>query len=291
MSQPAVIVVNSHVVTGSVGGRSSVFALERLGFPVWSLTTVSLGWHPGHGRSTRIVPDDALFAAAVGDLARSPALAGVGAILVGYLGSAGQVAPLADMVRALKAANPAARFLYDPDIGDNGVLFVPEATAAAARDGLLPLADIATPNRFELGWLSGRTLSSLEDAAAAAAALGPGEVVVTSAAVSDREIATLLIAHGAGAIARQRAVPGTPKGTGDLFAALYLAHRLNGVAAWPSLARAASAVAELAARAAAERADELPLAEGQAAFVAGGEDVTIAPLIIPEQAARETRPA
>jgi len=287
LSQPAVIVVNSHVVTGSVGGRSSVFALERLGFPVWSLTTVSLGWHPGHGRSTRIAPDDAAFAAAAGDLGRAPGLAGVGAILIGYLGSAGQVAPLADLVRALKAANPAARFLYDPDIGDNDVLFVPEATASAARDRLLPLADIATPNRFELAWLTGRTLSSLDDVARAAAALGPHEVAVTSASVSGGEIASLLLAHGAPHVARQRAVAGTPKGTGDLFAAIYLAQRLNGVPATTALARAASAVGRLAAMAAAEHVDELPLAAGQDAFRSDGTDVAVTPL----EAARGTRPA
>ena len=40
MAKPAVIVVNSLVARGGVGGRASVFALERLGFPVWSVPTV-----------------------------------------------------------------------------------------------------------------------------------------------------------------------------------------------------------------------------------------------------------
>ena len=155
--KPAVIVVNSHVVRGSVGGRAAVFALEHMGFPVWSLPTVSLAWHPGRGRSTRTLPEPRAFAATADELAASPKLGEVKAILVGYIGDVGQVAPIARLVRAVKD-NPGARFLYDPNIGDGGSLFQPADLAAEARDALLPLADIATPNRFELGWLSGRPL-------------------------------------------------------------------------------------------------------------------------------------
>jgi pyridoxine kinase len=276
--QPPVIVVNSHVVRGSVGGRSSVFALERLGFPVWSLTTVALGWHPGHGRSTRIVPEDAAFAAAVGDLARSPALAGVGGLLIGYLGSEGQVGPLADLVMALKTVNPAARFLYDPDIGDNDTLFVPAGLAARARDRLLPLADIATPNRFELGWLTGTTPASEADVIAAARKLGPSEVVATSAMASPSEIASLVLAAGSVQRATHAASAKTPKGTGDLFAALYLGHRLMGKTPGAAVVSSAGAVAHLAALAATMGEDELPLAVGQDAFFGTGASVTLTPV-------------
>jgi pyridoxine kinase len=278
VSQPPVIVVNSHVVRGSVGGRSSVFALQRLGFPVWSLTTVSLGWHPGHGRSTRIAPDDAAFAAAVADLARSPALSGVGAILIGYLGSEGQVEPLAELVTALKTVNLAASFLYDPDIGDNGTLFVSAGLAAKARDALLPLADIATPNRFELGWLTGTVPESEAEVIAAAKRLGPREVVVTSALTSPAEIASVLLADGAVQRATHAAAAKTPKGTGDLFAALYLARRLTGRSPGGALAAAADAVAHLAEQAAALGEDELPLAAGQDAFLMEGAAVRLTQL-------------
>jgi pyridoxine kinase len=265
-------------VRGSVGGRSSVFALQRLGFPVWSLTTVSLGWHPGHGRSTRIAPDEAAFAAAVGDLARSPALSGVGAILIGYLGSEGQVEPLAELVAALKTVNPAAPFLYDPDIGDNGTLFVSQGLAAKARDRLLPLADIATPNRFELGWLTGTSPQAEADVIAAAKKLGPREVVVTSALASPAEITSILLADGAVQRATHAASAKTPKGTGDLFAALYLARRLSRLSAGAALARAAGAVARLAAEAAAVGEDELPLAAGQDALLEEGSAVRLTPV-------------
>ena len=45
--------------------------------------------------------------------------------------------------------------LVDPVLGDAGRLYVAQETAEAIRDRLIPLADIATPNLFELGWLTG----------------------------------------------------------------------------------------------------------------------------------------
>jgi pyridoxine kinase len=274
LARPAVIVVNSHVVRGGVGGRSAVPALERMGFPVWSLTTVALAWHPGHGRSTRTVPDAAAFEATVAELAASPKLGEVGAILIGYLGAIGQVDPLAQLVMAVKR-NPSARFLYDPNIGDGGTLFQPAVLAAKARDVLLPLADIATPNRFELGWLTGAPVKTGEDVAKAAARLGPGEVVVTSASEAGGVIATMLAADGLVTTAEQTAVMDAPKGTGDLFAALYLGQRLKGRAGVEATRRAAAAVGRSIARAAAEGLDELPAAASADDLDGNPDDVAI----------------
>ena len=71
MSPPAVLVISSHVVRGSVGARAA-FALERLGHRTWTLPTVVLPWHPGHGRAHRMVPAEGDFAALCDDLARAP---------------------------------------------------------------------------------------------------------------------------------------------------------------------------------------------------------------------------
>ncbi len=88
--KPAVIVATSQVVRGAVGGRSTLFALERLGFRVWHLPTILLGWNPKYGPSTRVIPDEASFAGMVDDLIGSRWLGDVGAVLTGYLGAAHQ---------------------------------------------------------------------------------------------------------------------------------------------------------------------------------------------------------
>ena len=228
-SNPAVIVISSHVVRGAVGNRAAVFALESLGYPVWAVPTVTLPWHPGHGRATRLVPDETGFAALTADLIKAPWLGEVGAILTGYLGSAAQAAPVAALVKALKALNPDAVYLCDPVIGDISGLYVAKETAAAIRDQLMPLADIATPNRFELGWLSGRSLYDNNAVIDAALQLAAPTVVATSAhAMMSGSTGNLLISQNETIMAEHRLVDGPSNGLGDLTSALFLARRLYG---------------------------------------------------------------
>ncbi|CAN5158891.1 pyridoxal kinase PdxY [soil metagenome] len=275
MQKSAVIVVNSLVSRGSVGGRASVFVLERLGFPVISVPTRILAWHPGHGPATAINPDPAAFACLIGDLAGAPWLGEVGAIVTGYFGDPSQPEVAAGLVAAVRKANPAAVFLCDPIIGDGGRLFQPEATARAIGAHLLPIADIATPNRFELGWFSGREPADNSAMIAAARALGPKEVVVTSAFGALGEIANLAVTRDRVARAAHAALPSVPHGTGDLIAALYLAHRLGGRAPAEALERSAAAVLRLLRLAEKLGVDELPLAAGQEAFLAEPDGVTV----------------
>lgn len=257
---PAVIVLSSHVVRGSVGNRAIVFALERLGFPVWAVPTVVLPWHTGHGRGTRIVPEAEQFAALTGELERAPWLGEVGAVLSGYLGNPGQAAAVASLVGAVKARNPDAVYLCDPVMGDAPGLYIPQATAEAIRAHLLPLADITTPNRFELDWLSGAVSNSNAEAARAALALGPSTVLVTSAhAMMAGSIGNLLVTPQDVLLAEHRLVPNPPKGTGDLASALLLAHLLEGKPAEKALQTTTAAVFEAVARAVKRGADELML--------------------------------
>jgi pyridoxine kinase len=278
LSKPAVIVISSHVVRGSVGGRASVFALERLGFPVWSVPTVVLPWHPGHGRGTRVPVPAADFAALVADLAGSKWLGEVGAVLSGYLGSAEQAEAIARLVAALKQRNPSALYLCDPIVGDSHGLFQPEAVVAAIRERLLPRADILTPNRHELGWLAGRSVGNNGVIVAAVRALGIGEAAVTSAFAPAGEIGTLIVARDEASLVTHRRIADVPHGTGDLFAALHLGHRLDGVAPVDAAAQAASSVLRLIELAAETNSDEMPLAAGQGAFLARTENVTVVPM-------------
>jgi pyridoxine kinase len=267
VAKPAVIVVNSLVARGGVGGRASVFALERLGFPVWFVPTVTLSWHPGHGPATRLVPEAEGFDGMVGDLAELPQLDEVGAVLSGYVGAAGQAAAVARLVAAVQDRNPGAHYLCDSNIGDEAGLFVPEAVAVAIRDRLVPLADMATPNRHELAWLTGREAGDNDGLATAARALGVGEVVVTSAFAGEGEIGTLTVTGGDVRLVAHQLLDDVPNGTGDLFSALYLAARLNGRAAGDAAERAEAVVFAVARRAHDTGVDELPLAAAQSLFV------------------------
>lgn len=265
-TKPAVIVINSQVVRGSVGGRASAFVLQRLGFPVWTVPTVTYAWHPGHGPSTHFAPDTGAFAALLDDLRRAPWLGEVGAVLTGYLGGEDQVAPIVGVVEAVKAANPGALYLCDPIIGDVGGLYRPEAVAAAIRDRLLPLADIATPNRYELAWLTGTEGRDHADLTRMAGALGPGEAVITSAFAPPGRIGNLLVTGRETILVAHEELQRLMYGTGDLFSALYLGHRLDGLAPPKALERAVDATRRVIELTEALGDDEMPLAAGQGLF-------------------------
>jgi pyridoxine kinase len=262
--KPPVIVMNSLVSRGSVGGRASLFALERLGFPVVFVPTVLLPWHPGHGPGTRVAVAPALIA----DQAGWTGPGAADGCLTGYFGNGGQVEAAIGLMGRLHAAVPGSLVLCDPVVGDAGRFYVSEEVRESVRS-LAATADILTPNRFELAFLAGQDFARIVDNAglvAAARSLGRPEVVVTSAFAGPGETGNLLVTPEWAELVAHPAVAHAPHGTGDLLAALYLGHRLRGAAPRDALERATSAtfsLVELAAGAA-----ELPLAAGQDAVFA-----------------------
>lgn len=263
-SKPAILVISSTVVRGSVGGRGAVFALERFGFPVWSVQTVTMPWHPGHGPSKRIIPDEAAFAGLIDDLVRAPWLGEIGGILTGYMGAPHQPALVARLVDAVKATWPEVLYLCDPVMGDAGKLYVPEATAAAIRDHLVPRADIVSPNDTELGFLTASRPASREELLGAAKSLSTSRVAITSAAGTAGEIETLLVSKDGTISATHAAIAGrVPNGTGDLFSALLLAHLLRDETDAQALRLATAAVVDAIDAASRLGTDELPLAAMQ----------------------------
>lgn len=267
-----VLVITSQVVRGGISGRGLTFALERIGHDVWFLPTILLPWHPGQGKGKRIVAPAADFAAIVEDLASSPKLAEVGAVISGYLGDPDQAGPIASLIKAVKTHTPDAPYLCDPVMGDqhdgSGNLYVPTATAEAIRDQLVPLADVVTPNAFELGWLTDHQIDSEMQALAAARSLGNERVLVTSSPALRRNAIANLLAGPRGAVAAEHAaIANPPHGTGDLIAGLFLSNLLAGQNDEEALKRASASVFELVARSVRKGADELLFAEEQNSVV------------------------
>jgi len=257
----AVIVISSHVVRGSVGNRAAVFALETLGHPVWALPTIVLSWHPGHGRSTRLTFAEADFDAAIDDLIRAPWIGEVRAVLSGYFGNAAQARSVARLIEALRQDNPDLLYVCDPVMGDLGGLYVPEATAEAIRDHLIPLASLATPNRYELAWLSGAALEDNNAIMEAALALGPSRMLVTSAVpMMAGGTGNLYLSGRHALLAEHRVVENPPNGLGDLLAAVFLSRLLSGLEDEKALQLATASVFEVLARAVKRGSNELMLA-------------------------------
>lgn len=256
----AVIVISSHVIRGSVGNRAAVFALETLGYPVWAMPTIVLPWHPGHGPSTRLTFPESDFDKAIDDLIRAPWLGEVKAVLTGYFGNAAQPRSVARLIRAVREKNPNLLYVCDPVMGDLGGLYIPQPTAEAIRDELIPLATIATPNRYELAWLSGAPLETNNEIMDAAIALGPPRILVTSAVpMMAGGTGNLYLTGKHALLAEHRLIDNPPNGLGDLLSALFLGRVLAGMDEEKALQLATASVFEILARTAKRGGDELTL--------------------------------
>lgn len=283
----AVISISSHVVRGSVGNRAVVFALETLGHPVWALPTVVLPWHPGHGPSTRMTFSEDEFDRAIGDLLRAPWLGEVKAVLSGYLANAAQARSIARLVTGLRDGNPGLFYSCDPVIGDLGGLYVAEETAAAIRDLLIPLASLATPNRYELAWMAGCPLESNAAIMEAALALGPARMLVTSAVpMMAGGTGNLYLSGRTALLSETRLVDNAPNGLGDLTAAIFLARLLEGATEERALQLATASVFEILARTAKTGGDELALETHSASLMTPMAMVQMRKLIHPTQRRR-----
>ena len=245
----SVLSIQSHVAYGHVGNSSAVFALQRLGTEVWPVHTVQFSNHTGYGSWTGRVFDGASIDELLDGIEARGVLGGCTAVLSGYLGSADIGQAVLGAVARVRLANPDAVYCCDPVIGDVGRgVFVRPGIEELLRDVVLPVADVLTPNHFELDLLAGTTttsLASVKDAVASLQARGPGTVLTTSLVSDDTpDDAVDLLASQAGRHWRVR----TPKlalsvnGAGDATAALFLAHWLRDRSAADALAAATASV-------------------------------------------------
>jgi pyridoxine kinase len=228
-----ILSLQSHVVYGHVGNSAAVFPLQRLGHEVWALHTVSFSNHPKHGRFRGHASCAGQLQELIAGLDDLGLMARCDAVLTGYFGdvTAGQI--IVDTVQTIRAQNPDVVFCCDPVMGhEQDGFFVPEDLRALFRASVVPMADIVTPNQFELEFLTDRSLSKLTDAVQACEELrnqGPGYVIVTSLAVrevSDQQIGTLVVGPDGAWLVTTPRLSGDLFGAGDLFAALFLGNYL-----------------------------------------------------------------
>ncbi len=255
-----VLCISSQVARGYVGGSAARIALERMGHQCWLLPTVILSNHPGHARFAGEQVPSGRLRAMVEALEANGWLGDVDAVMTGYMPSAEHVSLAASTVEQVKRSNSGVTFLCDPILGDDpGGLYIDEDVAGAIRDELIPLASIATPNRFELEWLSGKSAKRVKTATGPAQALGPATMLITSLAGNEsKSLVNLLISDKK---SWQTSVPkrkDAPHGVGDLMAALFLGNLLGGASAQQALGCATAGVE--AALVSSKSADELCLA-------------------------------
>ena len=114
-------------------------------------------------------------------------------------------------------------------------------------------------------------MPSPDDALVAAKRLGRPVVVVTSVPVPDGRIGTLAVAKDEAWLATTPYLENPPHGSGDLMAALFLAHRLAGRSLRDTLAATAASVFDILERSVTAGSHEMLMIEHQDALVAPPE--------------------
>ncbi|KQO69635.1 pyridoxamine kinase [Methylobacterium sp. Leaf469] len=280
-----ILSIQSHVAYGHVGNASAVFPMQRLGVEVWAIHTVQFSNHTGYGAWRGRVFDGPAIEDLVAGIAERGVLHTCDGVLSGYMGSADIGTSIVHAVTAVRAANPRALYACDPVMGDtNRGIYVRPGIPEFMRDQALRLADIATPNQFELDHLSGlpsRTLDEVKAAVAVLHGLGPRVVLVTSLATEATPPDSIDLLAGEGGqfwLLRTPRLHLDVNGAGDAIAALFLVHYARTGSAALALGMAGASIYGLLRRTAEAGSREILTVAAQDEFVAPSETFPVEPV-------------
>jgi pyridoxine kinase len=155
-------------------------------------------------------------------------------LLTGYVRNDEFLREIKAIVKNLRSVNPNLVYVCDPVMGDAGKMYVPESILPIYRDEIVPLADIVTPNQYEVELLTGMTIVNENDAWRGMKWFhdkGVKTVALSSSEIGgeDNLIAFLSSKKPNGELEKYKIIipmqgPIHLTGTGDLFASLLLAH-------------------------------------------------------------------
>lgn len=270
-----VLSIQSAVAYGHAGNSSAVFPLQRSGVDVWPVYTVNFSNHTGYGAWRGPLIPAADVADVVRGIDERQVLDRVDALLAGYQGSPEMGQVIVDAAALVKSRNPEAVFCADPVMGDVGRgFFCAPGIPEFMRDHVVPVADIMTPNLFELEYLTGRTTGTLSEVLSAANELrarGPRYVLVTSVVGADMQAGVmrmLAVGPDGAHLVETPLLDRGFVGSGDLTTAVFLAHWLKSGDLAGSLAMTASVVYSILETTALSGEPELQLVAAQESIVA-----------------------
>lgn len=261
---PLALILSSFVAASRIGGAAQQYVLAAHKIDPVLAPTAMFGRTPAKGaRGEATAPD--VFRRMLGDIEADAIFGLLDLMITGHFASAEQVEIAAGVIERVRKAERTAAWgarpliLVDPILGDTpkGLYVKPEVAEAVARR-LLPQADWITPNLWELGHLTGRTIETAEAARDAARALGR-PALVTSAPAGEGQIGLLYVDREEAVLFSHARRPSAPNGTGDLVAASFGAGLIEGLDPRDAAERAARAAAEAVAAAEAWKSTELPI--------------------------------
>lgn len=263
----SIISIQSQVVHGHVGNSAAVLPMQGHGLNVAAVPTTLLSNHPGYETMRGRVLEPEL----VGDLLRGIEERGLietsRYIVSGYLGSRANGEVVAAFVERARQLNPSITYICDPVMGDSHLgVFVADQVIECLLDHLVPLADLLTPNQFELGLMTQSQPTSwlaLKAGVARIQAIRGAHLVVTGCTLPDTPNGSLenVVFEGeAHTRLPSPRLPIVPVGTGDLFTGLLTANLVHGCNLVGATRNAAAVVLDVLGRTLAESKHEMQLA-------------------------------
>ncbi|XP_073836417.1 pyridoxal kinase [Musca autumnalis] len=230
-SKRRVLSIQSHVVHGYVGNKSATFPLQVLGFEVDAINSVQFSNHTGYSTVKGQVLQEKELVDLFDGLESNGLLKCYSHLLTGYIGNASFLRQVAKIVTKLRANDPNVIYVCDPVMGDDGQMYVPKELLPIYREEIIPLADIITPNQYEVELLTEMKISNEQDIWKAIDwfhGRGIDTVAISSSDLGKPgELRAFLSKHNGPRYALNIPKQGTNisfTGTGDLFASLFLAH-------------------------------------------------------------------
>ena len=263
-----VISIQSQVAYGHVGNSAAVFPMQMRGIDVIAVPTTLLSNRPGYPTIRGRILDADLLADLLAGIEERGAINFCRIVLSGYLGSPQIAEVVMKFVTRAKANNPKLIYCCDPVLGDSDPgLFVHAEIPPIFRDSLCPLADIITPNHFELEWLCGAKATTIDEVIKSARTLsarGPSTVVVTGAQLADtpeNRVDTVAIEGSSVWRLSTPRLPIRAFGTGDLFSSLFVSSLVRGSDTRGALEDAVSATFAVLERTVAAGTEEMRIVE------------------------------
>jgi len=233
---PKVLSIQSHVVHGYVGNRSVTFPMQLNGMDVDVINTVQKCTHSQYPHFTGPVLSTDDFTDIVNGLRKNQLLGRYDYIMTGYTPTASLLTKVTDLVKEIKTINPKAVYLCDPVMGDyinipgithppnyRGQFYVAKETAEVYKT-TFPIADILTPNQFELETLVNSQLNTDSDFTSALRTHFQSKtcIVTSNSGMTDLMTGYLKDRHDRVFKFTQPRKPVSLTGTGDCFAACFM---------------------------------------------------------------------
>ncbi|MEN5297609.1 pyridoxal kinase [Brucella sp. TWI559] len=230
-----IISIQSQVVHGHVGNSAAVLPMQVRGLTVAAVPTTLLSNNP-HFETMR---GRVLESELVGDLLRGVEERGLietsRYIISGYLGSRANGDVVAAFVERARRINPDIVYVCDPVMGDSNLgVFVADQVVECLLGRLVPIADVLTPNQFEVGLIAGGGISSwraLEADVLKIQAQRQARLVVTGCTLADTPdglLENIVFEDKTSTRLTFPRLPIAPVGTGDLFTGLLTANLAHG---------------------------------------------------------------